>query len=697
MADNRKKKRIKTQQGFIHKENQLDTAGEDLEKKRVESTNDPNDPYKKYKDFKWENPEQFKNGPMSDDTRKCRDVICCMIFIILFLACIFVGYLGFTKGHPSAFLYAYDEDGNACGHSKGYEKYPYIYFYSVLYGVARFDLDKVINGVCVSKCPNEKLTKAEYKNKNYTLDCHNTTNNKDCSVTYLNYYESKVILDKICFPKSNDELEYDNTTEVKIKIYDPKTGESFEKIVDKDDVKTDADDPSKIYILASAIDGHDNAEDASAQLINLSFFSQTFASWISDLNVTKYAIAGSILWSFVICMIFVLFIRLCAGFITFLIIVLIQGGLIILAAYFKFTVNDEKEQDDSTYQLTMNIFFYVFVVLSCVWFIFIMAMCNRIRLSVNLIQITCRYIMNNCCIIFVPFLFFVLLFIWIAYWIVMLVCLYSSGKFDSESKVIASFKMDGNLIYCFWFHVFTLFYITAVISALSQFIYASSACIWYFTHEKGTEDHPILKSFKRAFRYHFGSLCFGAAIIAIIRFIMVVLEFIKKKVEVSAGKSQGKCFKCMISCLQCCLGCCSKFMEYINKHAYIQISLKGDSFCTAAWEGFGLVIRNLGRFGVMAFLGGIFSLFGTIFITVLTDLVGYFVITEVDLFSSKLNSCILPVCAFGLIGFILGYVTMSIFSVSGDALIHSFLLDEEINKGQPKAFPELQKFMSEER
>ena len=696
MADNRRKKKQKSQQGFIQKDNQLATSGEVVEKKPVES-NDPNDPYKKYKDFKWENPDQFRNGPMSDENRKCRDCICCIIFIIFFLACGFVGYLGITKGQPSAFLYAYDEDGKACGHSKGYENYPYIYFYSVLSGISKFDEDKAINGVCVSKCPDEKLNKAEYKNKNYILECHPTENNTDCSVSYLNYYESKVILDKICFPMSNDEIEYDNTTEVKIKIFDPKTGESFEKVVDKDDIQTDAVDTSKVYVLASAIDGHDNTQEASIQLINLSFFSQTFASWISDLNVTKYAIAGSILWSFVVCMIFILFLRLCAGVITFLIIALIQGGLIVLAVYFKFSIDDERSLEDSTYELTMRIFFYVFIGLSCAWFIFIMVMCNRIRLAVSLIQVTCKYIMKNCCIIFVPFLFFALLLIWIAYWIVMLVFLYSSGEFDSKSKVIASFKMDDNLMYCFWFHIFALFYMTAVISALSQFIYASSACIWYFTNEKGTEDHPIAKSFKRAFRYHFGSLCFGALIIAVIRFIMVILEFVKKKVEASVGKAQAKCFKCVISCFQCCLGCCAKFMEFINKHAYIQIALKGDSFCTAAWEGFGLVIRNLGRFSVMALLGGILSVFGTIFITVTTALVGYFVITEVDFFSSKLNSCVLPVCAFALIGFILGTVTMSIFSVSGDALIHSFLLDEEINKGLPKAFPELQKFMSEER
>ena len=103
---------------------------------------DPNDPHKRYKEFKWENPDQFKNGPVGDDSRKCRDCICCIIFIILFAACVFVGYLGFTKGDPTALLYTYDEDGNACGHKEGYEDYKFLYFYSVLSGVSSFDTDK---------------------------------------------------------------------------------------------------------------------------------------------------------------------------------------------------------------------------------------------------------------------------------------------------------------------------------------------------------------------------------------------------------------------------------------------------------------------------------------------------------------------------------------------------------------------------
>ena len=135
------------------------------------------------------------------------------------------------------------------------------------------------------------------------------------------------------------------------------------------------------------------------------FFSNKFASWISDLYATKYAIAASVAWSFVIAMLFLVFLRCCAGFITFTLILIVQVGLILLAVYFKLTVNDVKEEDDSTYQTTMNALFYVFVALAVIWFLFIMIMCNKIRLAVAMVQITSKYINSTCCIVFVPFSF----------------------------------------------------------------------------------------------------------------------------------------------------------------------------------------------------------------------------------------------------------------------------------------------------
>ena len=162
---------------------------------------------------------------------------------------------------------------------------------------------------------------------------------------------------------------------------------------------------------------------------------------------------------------------------TFLLILIVEAGFVVLAVYFKFLANDE-EQKEAEGDTTNNAFFWVFVALAAVWLIFILVMCNRIRLAVALTQVTSKYINKTCCIVFVPFLFFVILIIWLAYWIILLVFLYTSGEFEKgKAKVFASFKMDEKLEYGFWFHIFMLFYITAIISAYSHFVYASTACI----------------------------------------------------------------------------------------------------------------------------------------------------------------------------------------------------------------------------
>ena len=497
----------------------------------------PKDPYQKYKDFKWEKPDELRNGPIDDESRKCRDCICCIIFILLFILCLVVAGFGFYNGKPTQLFYLYDENGKACGHDEGYEEYPYLYFTNVISGLTELNSDKVMKGVCVKECPKEKLDTHDIpfydlKNKYYTeLECkipEGETSSNYCHVSYLDYYESKVLIERICFPKSNDEIEFDENTQVKVKIYDPNSGETFYKVIDKSDTYTDAANPEKLYILVDKIKPDGDAQDSSANLINISYFTQLFTLWINDLNVTKWAIAGSIGWSFLLAMFYFLFLRCCAGFITFLLILFVQAGLIVLAVYFKFLANDE-EQQEAEGETTNNAFFWLFVALSAAWFLFILIMCNRIRLAVALTEITSKYIHQTWCIVFAPFLFFFIILIWCAYWIVLLVFLYTSGEFDTKSKIYASYKMDGKLEYGFWFHIVMLFYITAVISAYSQFVYASSACIWYFNAEKGTENHPIAKSFYRGFRYHFGSLVFGATIVAIIRFLMFFVEYIKKK------------------------------------------------------------------------------------------------------------------------------------------------------------------------
>jgi hypothetical protein len=202
------------------------------------------DPYQKYKDFKWENPDEFRNGPIGDESRKCRDIICCIFFIVFLVACVVVAILGFVKGHPSYLMYAYDEDGKACGHSEGYKDYPYLYFYQVVSNVKSLNTDSVINGVCVKECPKEVLGKTQ---PDFTLNCHPSSKSKGCIVKAENYYQSKVVLNRICFPMNDDEIPFDPLTQRKIKIYDTETKTTFERVVQNDEIITSGT-PAKEYI-----------------------------------------------------------------------------------------------------------------------------------------------------------------------------------------------------------------------------------------------------------------------------------------------------------------------------------------------------------------------------------------------------------------------------------------------------------------
>ena len=118
-----------------------------------------------------------------------------------------------------------------------------------------------------------------------------------------------------------------------------KQWETFKKVINNEDNINDA---GKVYISKNAISGENDPQKAQAKLINLSYFTQLFTLWINDLNVTKYAIAGSIGWSFCLAMFYFLFLRWCAGFITFFLILFVEAGLVVLAIYFKFLANDEE-------------------------------------------------------------------------------------------------------------------------------------------------------------------------------------------------------------------------------------------------------------------------------------------------------------------------------------------------------------------
>ncbi len=310
----------------------------------------------------------------------------------------------------------------------------------------------------------------------------------------------------------------------------------------------------------------------SASLINLQVINtDKLISWMTDLYTCYPIILASLGFSLVIALIYMVFVRCCAAPIAYLTIVLILASLAGLGYVFQARADYYKGIQDTTYEKTMIALCAVFYSLAGIWFLVILFMCNRIRLSIALVEFTAEYISNVWSILIVPFFFWLLSGLYYAYWVALSIYLYSSGTISKSSySFLPTVVWTSTTRYAWWYHLFALFYVNAFINAYAQFVLASSACVWYFDKQ---DPHPVRKSFKRAIRYHIGSLAFGSLIVAIIRFIMAVVEYFKQKIDsTSTDGNIGKIYKCLLTCVQCCLECCARLMEFINKHAYIQVS-----------------------------------------------------------------------------------------------------------------------------
>jgi len=140
---------------------------------------------------------------------------------------------------------------------------------------------------------------------------------------------------------------------------------------------------------------------------------------------------------------------------------------------------------------------------------------------------------------------------------------------------------------------------------------SGSVSHWYFLRDKeegktsGWICGPLARSLGRVFRYHLGSIFFGSFIVAVVRFIRVVLMMIDRYTK----KQQGSNFLLMltIKCCKCCMWCLEKTIKFITDYAYIYIAMQGSSFCGACFQTFSLIVSNPAQLAINTFVRTILS------------------------------------------------------------------------------------------
>lgn len=269
-----------------------------------------------------------------------------------------------------------------------------------------------------------------------------------------------------------------------------------------------------------------------------------------------------------------------------------------------------------------------------------------------------------------------------------------------------------SLFWNYWW-VYTFFVTTWVlvfVDGCHQVSLAGAVSDWFWKHNDEYEEDaglldrcslcPARKSMQDMVRYNLGSIALGSMMIAIVRTIQVIIWLVQKTATQSTGgKEPNKLQKAIFCCLQCCLKIIEKFLEFINRNAYIGIAIFGYSFCRSAQKAIALKVENAGRAVVMVaicsavlFLGKIISVVSSIVIfhQALKKTLGE---EELDL-----NSTIGVYAAVGVFSWWITSIFLSVYGLALDTIFICFCEDQQRNNGRDRPYKssvQLQKFMRE--
>jgi hypothetical protein len=91
----------------------------------------------------------------------------------------------------------------------------------------------------------------------------------------------------------------------------------------------------------------------------------------------------------------------------------------------------------------------------------------------------------------------------------------------------------------------------------------------------------VKASLSRALGPSFGSICFGALLVAVLNFVEAVVHHIRDSCcDPNDGASQGVCFVCLC-CIEFALRCLADLLEYFNRWAFTYVAVYGDDFVSA--------------------------------------------------------------------------------------------------------------------
>ncbi|ROT82456.1 hypothetical protein C7M84_024381 [Penaeus vannamei] len=648
-------------------------------------------------------------GPIKG--RSCTDILCLLLFLVFLVGWGVVAGFAATSGDPSRLLYPTDSFGRVCGKDPGLEDKKFLFF---------FDLTKcaspkvIATGcptpqVCVEKCPSKNWFYTSATADKKDLICKDTVNITQMTADKLvneghcaRYYVESDDLAGRCIPKVPD------------------------GVIDMEGVPIldDENEPVTGELLAKA----------SKFLARFYQASEVADGVFQDIKMTWWILLAGFGVAMVVSFIWILLLRfISAVMIWFSLVAFIGlsgfGAYYTLNKYltlrnidnstmtkaeFEFTTEFSKYAELET---TWLILFIITVTIFLVCLLVLIFLRKRINIAIALIGQASKAVGDIMSTLFFPVVPYILQLFFLAFFCVVALFLSSAGKaeyrvmcpgnvcvgcsgvtenatcnfetFDNSSCPGAmcqfyDYYVDPNIPRLHIYNVFGLFWSMFFISAFGEMVLAGAFASWYWAFDKSKDvpSLPVTYSFGRTLRYHIGTIAFGSLIIAIVRMIRVILEYIDYKVK---QQTDSKIVRCLLCCCRCCLWCLEKFLKFINRNAYVYCAIYGKNFCVSAKNAFSLIMRNIARVVVLDKVTDFLLFIGKMVVVGGVAVASFFIFSgEVPVFKDhipQMNYYLTPVIIITVGTFFIASAFFSVYSMAVDTLFLSFLEDCERNDG----------------
>ncbi|XP_043653901.1 choline transporter-like 2 [Drosophila teissieri] len=250
-------------------------------------------------------------------------------------------------------------------------------------------------------------------------------------------------------------------------------------------------------------------------------------------------------------------------------------------------------------------------------------------------------------------------------------------------KTTCSFDSINNPIIIKWaifYNVFGFLWLSFFISAFSYMVLASTFARWYWTFKK--RDVPyftLTRAFCQTAFYHLGTVAFGSLILAIVRLIRLVLEYIHEKLK----KYDNAVTRAILCCMRCFFWLLETFLKFLNRNAYIMCAIHGKNFCSSAADSFNLIMRNFLRVVTLDQVTDFLFFLSKLLLTAGAGASTYFFLDR-NPSIIQLNYIEVPTAVVVIAAFLITSVFFGVYSTAVDTLFLCFLEDCERNDGSPE-------------